>query len=164
MPSSRSFVLSRGSIPAFLLLAALLLLQSAPGLDSANAEILGHMDIDIHDGEPWSPLWDPYPRSGIGNFMTGIDTWGIGFKVERIWFYHGGDYPDSGQPYRINMLYRFVGEEELMAIGYFDTETTCNHCWETVDLGFNVWDMGSDEEQTFGVFIQPVEGTGGSGF
>jgi hypothetical protein len=167
MPDSRSFAPSRGSFPAVCFLAALLLLQFTPGLDSANAEILGHMDIDIHDGEPWVPLWGPDPLSGAGNFMTGIDTWGIGFKVEQIWFYHGGDYPDSGQPYQINMIYRFTndaGEEQLMIYHTHDAETTCNHCWETVDFGVNVWNWGSNEEQTFGVFIRPVEGTGGSGY
>ncbi len=127
----------------------------------AAADPSGLMSIDIHDGEPWAPIWDGGTTKAIGNFMPGIDTWGYGFEVERIWFYHGGDYPDSGIPYQLHFIQRIRnGEEEIYdQLLYFDWETTCNYCWEELTLGYNVWDVGSDEDYTFGVFIRPYGGT-----
>lgn len=98
--------------------------------------------------------------------MTGIDTWGYGFKVERIWFYHGGDYPDSGIPYQVHFIRRsrLQGDETYYQMSYFDRETTCNYCWEELWLGYNVWQDGSDEDLTFGVFVRPFGGGGGAGY
>jgi hypothetical protein len=144
-------------------LTTLLLLSSS---EQAFADLPGIMIIDIHDGEPWAANWDTGPTYMSGNFMTGIDTWGTGFWVERIWFYHGGDYPDSGAHYQIHFVWRFrYGDDEEFYCGtYLDRYTTCNYCWEELEIDYPIWDAGSDEDTTFGVFIRPFDGTGGSGF
>jgi hypothetical protein len=160
MHGSRSSGRTRFGIAMAVILLGLL------GFSSAQADTGGSMDIDIHDGQPWVPIWDTDPSSATGNFMTGIDTWDYGFKVERIWFYHGGDYPDSGIPYQIHLVQRFrYGDDETFyQLAYRDRETTCNHCWEEVSLGYNVWGAGSDEVTTFGVFIRPFGGSAGGGY
>lgn len=134
-----------------------------PGM--AAADSAGSMIIDIHDGMPWVYLSDPAPYYMPGNFMPGIDTWDVGFRVDRIWFYHSGGYEDSGIPYQIWMFYRYHIEDhdELSLLGYWERSTTCNHCWEDVTLNHMVWG-GSDETNTVGVFIRPLGGTGGGGY
>ncbi len=139
----------------------LLLLCPAP-----NAALAGTMDIDIHDGEPWRAIWDPDRYSATGNYMYDAEGMSTAFKVERIWFYHGGDYPDSGLPYQLHIILRHrddFGGEDYTSMRVRDRETTCNYCWEEYVIGFNIWD-GLNDRYAIGVFIRPVEGTGGSGF
>lgn len=135
---------------------------------AAVADTTGTMIIDLHDGQPWAPNWDTSPWVASGNFMPGIDTWGWGggFTVERIWFYHGGDYEESGEPYQIHFLFRDrSGQEETYELfTYLDRSTTCNYCWEELVIDWHCGLCGSDEIETFGVFIRPFGGSAGSGF
>ncbi len=83
---------------AYLLPGAAFMLLLCPALDSPLA---GTIDIDIHDGEPWAAIWDTDRLSATGNYMYDAEGMSMAFKVERIWFYHGGDYPESELPYQL---------------------------------------------------------------
>lgn len=125
------------------------------------AEGTGSLIIDIHDGQPWGPNYETDEDYASGNFMPGIDTWGVGFTVERLWFYHGGPYSESGVPYQVHFIVRDRGQqpEHYYMEYYFDRATTCNYCWEELDLGIPIPNDGSDEEVTFGVFVRPIGGS-----
>lgn len=146
-------------------LAALVLfvLSGVSWLDTEPllAEGTGSLIIDIHDGQPWGPNYDITENFASGNFMPGIDTWGTGFTVERLWFYHGGPYAESGVPYQVHFIVRDRGHvpETYSTTVYFNRTTSCNYCWEELILGFPVIAMGSDDEVTFGVFVRPFGGS-----
>jgi len=132
----------------------------------AAAEPRGLLSIDIHDGVPYAPILVASPSAIAGNFMTWVDTWGEGFIVQRMWFYHGGSYAESGVPYEIHLIERnrFEGGVEYFSlIASFQRETTCNYCWE--ETGPLYWSPigGSNEESTFGVFIRPSSHGGALG-
>jgi len=152
MQSSRWFA-SRPVAPAVLVVCL-----AAVGGRPSRADTVGHMNIDIHDGIPFSAISVVGYHGAVGNFMTGIDTWGTGFTVERVWFYHGGSYADSGVPFRIHFIRRVLieGEETFWLQYYYDSQTTCNYCWEDVPIVVWFGGQGSDAENTFGVFIQPL--------
>ena len=127
-------------------------------------EARGHLTINIHDGIPYVPIPGVDQYKVVGNFMTWVDTWDEGFILERIWFYHGGNYADSGIPYAVHLIRRLQVDdgEWFSQVLTFERSTTCNDCWETVEVG--LWDSGgSDEQNTFGVFIQPLAGGGAPG-
>lgn len=157
----RNFRSSGTSTHLALYLAVLLIFAYTGG---AQAEGAGTMILDIHDGAPCAQNVDTSDIFASGNFMTGIDTWGYGFRVDRMWFYHGGNYADSGEPYQVHFIRRvqYSSGVEYVMQEYFDRETTCNYCWESFDVGFNVWQDGSDEESTFGVFVRPFGGLSAS--
>lgn len=138
--------------------AVLLIWFAAAGGGPSRADTAGHMNIDIHDGVPFSAISVVGANGAVGNFMTGIDTWGVGFMVERVWFYHGGNYAESGVPYRVHFIHRVLieGEETFWLTDYYDRQTTCNYCWEVIQTAGYYPEQGSDEEDTFGVFIQPL--------
>ncbi|MEZ4397464.1 MAG: hypothetical protein R3C71_11180 [Candidatus Krumholzibacteriia bacterium] len=127
----------------------------------------GFLSIDIHDGVPYSPIWGPTSTTVVGNFMTWPDdTFDEGFIVQRIWFYHGGDYAESGIPYEVHLIYRIRysdGSEGFSFQRLNEYTTTCNYCWEELDV-FHWFALGgSNEEETFGVFIRPLAGGGADG-
>lgn len=138
----------------------------ALGWSGAAAEPRGLLSIDIHDGIPYAPILVAAPEAIAGNFMTWVDTWGEGFIVQRVWFYHGGSYAESGVPYEIHLIERdrFEGGVEYFShIASFQQVTTCNYCWE--ETGPLYWSPngGSNEESTFGVFIRPSSAGGAEG-
>jgi hypothetical protein len=122
------------------------------------------ISYDIHDGVPANPLYTVNYYSTAGNFMIGIEVpeytgW---FTVERIWFYHGGDYAESGVPYRVYLAYRAIaypgGIEHFGQERELDGQTTCNYCWEEVDVH---WFFNSSSTFDFaaGIFLRPLSGT-----
>lgn len=121
------------------------------------------ISYDIHDGIPWNPLFTVSYNRTAGNLMPGIEVpFGEYFYVERIWFYHGGDYPESGVPYRVYLMYRSIaqpsGDEDFMYFNQTEQLTTCNYCWEEIDVQWFV--AGSSTfDDAIGIFIQPLSGS-----
>ncbi|MCB1164376.1 hypothetical protein KDL67_16915 [bacterium] len=141
-------------------------LAVAVGATAAPTE-RGFLSIDIHDGTPYSPIWGATSGMVLGNFMTWPDdTFDEGFIVQRIWFYHGGDYAESGIPYELHLVYRnhySDGHDEFSQSRVDQYSTTCNYCWEELDVSYWFAIGGSDEEGTYGVFIRPLAGGGADG-
>lgn len=134
---------------------------------SVAAADRGHLTINIHDGIPYVPIPGVTQDMVVGNFMTWVDTWGSGFRVLRIWFYHGGNYAESGIPYEVHFVRRLQlgnGEEYFAYMGVRPYITTCNNCWEIINEP-TYWDAdgGSDDENSFGIFIRPLAGGGAPG-
>ncbi len=118
------------------------------------------LTLDFHDGVPaWQIDFLGEPQS-VGNFMTGINVGPAGvYYVKRVWFYHGGDYEDSGVPYNLYLVNRnsAPGDDSCHEIYYLQSATTCNYCWEYHDVNwFVVGD--SDLYDTIGLFVQPLGG------
>lgn len=133
---------------------------------AAAAEPRGLLSIDIHDGVPYAPILVASPAAMAGNFMTWVDTWGEGYIVQRIWFYHGGSYAESGVPYEVHYIYRERyegGIEVFFYDGVIERTTTCNYCWEEIDVHHWNAEGGSNEESTLGVFIRPSSHGGAEG-
>jgi len=122
---------------------------------------------DIHDGVPANPLYTVNYNHTAGNFMIGIEVpeytgW---FTVERIWFYHGGDYAESGVPYRVYLVFRSIahpsGDEMFLEESELDGQTTCNYCWEEVDVHW-FFNGSSTFDCAAGIFLRPLAGTAAS--
>lgn len=129
---------------------------AAPALVQADAIV-----VNIHDGQPWNPLYGQNQTFVAGNFMPGLTAYD-GVWVNRIWFYHGGnDYAYAGVPYAIHVLKREVldgGGEVFFPSNEVYRETTCNFCWEEVLLG--TWVNGHlNANKTLGVFFRPLGGS-----
>jgi hypothetical protein len=160
-PPMRGFRSSGSRIPLTGIFIAALASTQLPSGGSAAPGERGLLGIDIHDGAPYAPVWASSEDQAVGNFMTWIDTWDEGFIIQRIWFYHGGDYADSGVPYEVHLVRRIRyggGEEGFSYQGHYARATTCNYCWEELDTFLWFAIGGSDEESTLGVFICPLGG------
>ncbi|MBM4118703.1 hypothetical protein FJ251_13400 [bacterium] len=151
---------SKAHLAALALLALSSIARLCPG--PALADGTGSLIIDIHDGQPWSPNYETGAHYASGNFMPGLDTWGSYFVVERLWFYHGGPYAESGVPYQVHFMVRDREQlpEHYYVEFYFDRTTTCNYCWEELVLGYPIIGYGPDDDTSdLGVFIRPFGGS-----
>jgi hypothetical protein len=125
------------------------------------AETTDTVILNFHDGTPDWQIWYGNEMESMGNFMPGIDVGPSGtYEIKRAWFYHGGDYEESGVPYNLYIVNR-VGDDwgDPSVSEYFNlqSETTCNHCWEYNDINITV-PGSSDESSTIGLFVQALGG------
>ena len=149
---------TRFQLSVSVLVSAALLMQVL--VVPSEADIL---EIDIHDGTPWTPNVDAGDDFPSGNFFT-LDPviWILGFRVQRVWFYHEGQYPDSGEPYEVQFFYRLAnldGSESFAYIRRYSATTTCNACWESLSTSFDVYPGGDPEGVSIGAFVVPLGGT-----
>ena len=87
------------------------------------------------------------------------------YVISRVRFYHGGDYGPGQTParYRLVVVYReIMGSEHhfqfMDAYPHLSQpllETTCNYCWEEVEIPIYALPIlfGNTEEEGFGVFL-----------
>ncbi|MCB9516261.1 MAG: hypothetical protein R3C71_05460 [Candidatus Krumholzibacteriia bacterium] len=124
---------------------------------SAPAELV---TFQYHDGQPAYPLSGLNEHYLAGSFMYPIQPASGIWYIPEFSFYHGGDYPDSGQYYEVWLCARLESEDLYAlgtSLGVFTT--TCNDCWEHLSFGNIPWNFPSDEDESVGIFVRPLSGS-----
>jgi hypothetical protein len=139
----------------------LILLGATPALAQESQSV----EFSYHDGVPYyHGLEGGGDHNLVGLFFFPTD-YNRPFLISKVRFYHGGDYGPL-QPtvnYRLVVVYRNIygAEDDFLFIDAYPRlslptlETTCNYCWEEVEIPNLALPIlfGNTEVEGFGIFL-----------
>jgi hypothetical protein len=146
---------------AGLLVLGLLLLGAASALAQESQSVV----FSYHDGVPYyhgTEGGGDYSLAGLFFFPTDYDR---PFVITKVRFYHGGNYGTGPSPtsFRLVVVYREIGgsDHHFQFIYAYPRpelaplETSCNYCWEEVEIpnwGLPIlW--GNTQLEGYGIFL-----------